>query len=96
LQKIEPCIVNSVADPGCFSRIPDPDPTATTKIGLLLSQVTANYSTFYLKNFHEAFRNMGWGSGIRENPVSDPNVKEAPDPEAATLIVNYHGSALQG
>jgi hypothetical protein len=39
---------------------------------------------------------MGWGSGIAKKPIPDPEVKEAPDPGSATLIVNYHGSTLKG
>jgi hypothetical protein len=54
-----------------------------------LGQFSKNYRTFYPKKCHQALKNMGLGSGIREKPipVPRPRVKKAPDPRSATLLL---------
>jgi hypothetical protein len=37
-----------------------------------LGQFLKNYRTFYPKNCHQALKNMGLGSGIRKQPIPDP------------------------
>ncbi len=55
-----------------------------------LGQFSKNYRTFYLKNWHQALKNMGLVSGIRdpEKPITDPGSRgqnstrsQIPDPD---------------
>jgi hypothetical protein len=100
------CFVGtSVQDPGCLSRIPDPDflpipdPKNSTKekdekffschssqkfhkilnnfiFEMLqkknLAKFSKNYRTFYSKLCHQALKNTGSGSGIRNKPIPYP------------------------
>jgi hypothetical protein len=78
----------SVADPGCLSRIPDPDffpskipdPTTAPNEGKIFLSYPKNLSLI---------KNMGLGYGIRKKPFPDPGsrVKKAPDPGSSTLSI---------
>ncbi len=59
----------------------------------ILDQFSKNYRTFYPKNCHQALKNMGLGSGIRDPGtgknlfwIPDPGVKKATDTGSATLV----------
>ncbi len=56
-----------------------------------MASFSKNYKTFYPKNVHQALKNMGLGSGIRdaEKTHSGSRIqgsKKAPDPGSATLL----------
>ncbi len=64
-----------------------------------LAQFSKNYGSFYPKNCHQALKNVGLGSGIRDPGsgknlfrIPDPGVKKAPDPGSgsATLEKGYY------
>jgi hypothetical protein len=55
------------------------------------------YRTFNPKNCHQALKNMGLGSGIREKPIPDPGpgVKKAPDPGSGSATLTLRAD-LEG
>jgi len=86
-----------VADPGCLSRIPDPDfyPSRIPDPGSQIPDQKTVPKERVKKNFQYALKYMGLGSGIRDPGsgknlfrIPDPGVKKAPDPGAgyATLF----------
>jgi hypothetical protein len=86
----------SVADPGCLSRIPDPDfypfripdQKQQQKRGVKkieeknMGQFSKNYRNFYPKICHQALKNMGLRSGIR-------------DPRSGIKKKTYSGSRIR-
>ncbi len=81
---------NSVADPGCFSRIrlfPTPDPGS--ELSKNLSILTPKKSFLSSRKY-----DPGCSSRIRmltfyPSRIPDPGVKKAPDPGSATLYANW-------
>jgi hypothetical protein len=65
---------------------------------MLKKKIWANFQRFvvYPKNFQYALKYLGLGSGIRDPgsgknlfPIPDPEVKKAPDPGSATLVLRF-------
>jgi hypothetical protein len=76
-----------VADPGCLSRIPDPD-FYPSKNSNIREEYQKNYRTFYSKKLPLTLKSMGLGSGIRKKPIPDPVVKKAPDPGSGSTTMS--------